>query len=1182
MVIEALLDRFGTKAPKIFYTSDSDGLGIELLPEDWTAAIDGKADELTAHRYLTMQLLLEEGLALPIKNGIYMDSENAVRLGIDERALFDLPTEWPYQMVAEVEGRTWESDFRITLALVSVDGSRITNYTLDGPLLAITKQETYLPSPEQFSALQCAAFHAKTDASERGEYENLSAVREILEAKAAGANLSAPVFDALDLVVPGKIGVTVEVDRDGDLELTPSFGTQIDTEEIKQRLVQLKNGEPSGSLRIGRRILLLDEKRMAAIQEILISSSIEAKDRKTFLSNPTAWLDASLVDLDSGFSFRVKGAGPLKLAYFGDHEDSGVGWFEAECSREKNEQVELIQVEPQDLVDLIQNEDDLTSCQKRISEGVAAGAEEIRFKGKLINISDPAALAQALDTASEKLEGTSVTEKPSPDDLDDPTVLDIETNDEALQSTPEIARPGNVRFNGVIEFDAYKRTPFPHQEEAIRWLLGIAVEPWAESGALRGSLLADDMGLGKTYTAIVFIAEYLKHLSESKAVTGPVLIVAPLVLLETWKREIEVTYVENPFKQIVVLHSQADLPNYRVSGAKNEMRMNRGASTGGGTEPDLNRGSEMERNALLDSIRYALKIGATFGGNRLDLPNSIVVTTFQTLRDYQFSLARVDWSVVVFDEAQNIKNPNAMQTRAAKALKASYKLMMTGTPVENHLGEFWCLIDTCLPGLLGTYQDFRKEYVKPLLGDGDTSLAENRKQIGKRLREDVDGFMLRRLKEDELEGLPKKIIHRAAFDTMESEVPADSRLVRVMDGSQLDRYNTVLTTTIAALEQEDGRGQALAGIGYLRQVVLHPDLVGDGNLVIPTSKTSAQAFMKTSGKLDSLLDILTDISLANEKALVFLINKKMQQALSAALRQLFGCSAAIVNGDTKTFSTNKPNKTRQGLIDSFEAREGFDVLLMSPVAAGVGLTINAANHVIHLERHWNPAKEAQATDRAYRIGQNKDVHVYYPVVLHPELESFDLKLNRLIESKVSLKDAVIAPEEVHAEELLGSGLFGDHKKAAEQPLTMPEVHKLSWEFFEAFVAELHVGEGYETVELTPTSNDFGCDVVAISSTKPSRLIQVKYTEKSTLLNAHLPITEIYGSQPHYERKFGKAFEELTVFTNAVKYVSSAKKAAKGYNVRLFASKDIEKMLKRCPVKMSSVIKRHNTRQSTSI
>ena len=199
----------------------------------------------------------------------------------------------------------------------------------------------------------------------------------------------------------------------------------------------------------------------------------------------------------------------------------------------------------------------------------------------------------------------------------------------------------------------------------------------------------------------------------------------------------------SPFRDIVILQSSAQLRQFRQEGARRESV--------------LHHGEDLPPEG---QIRYSLKIGSDFGPGRLDMPGRLILTNYDTLRDYQFSLCLVDWGCVIFDEAQEIKNPNTIKSRAAKGLKADFRLAVTGTPVENSLTDFWSLYDTVKPGLLGSFQEFRRTYVTPIKQSQDGEAKDKmRLAIGKQLRQTVGPFMLRRTKEDHLSGLPCKIIH---------------------------------------------------------------------------------------------------------------------------------------------------------------------------------------------------------------------------------------------------------------------------------------------------------------------------------------------------------------------------------------------------------------------------------------
>ena len=183
-------------------------------------------------------------------------------------------------------------------------------------------------------------------------------------------------------------------------------------------------------------------------------------------------------------------------------------------------------------------------------------------------------------------------------------------------------------------------------------------------------------------------------------------------------------------------------------------------------------------------------------------------------------------------------------------------------------------------------------------------------------------------------------------------------------------------------------------------------------------------FLRESAKLGVVIEISNRIRDAGEKVLIFAVNKRLQEGLAANLARTYCFDVPVINGDaptgTRSRSPEAMNRTRFGMIETFQRADGFRICILSPLAAGVGLTITAANHVIHLERHWNPAKEAQATDRVYRIGQTRDVLVHVPILLHPERASYDVNLDKLLRSKMRLQDAltITASEEVTADEVL--------------------------------------------------------------------------------------------------------------------------------------------------------------------
>ncbi len=279
----------------------------------------------------------------------------------------------------------------------------------------------------------------------------------------------------------------------------------------------------------------------------------------------------------------------------------------------------------------------------------------------------------------------------------------------------------------------------------------------------------------------------------------------------------------------------------------------------------------------------------------------------------------------------------------------------------------------------------------------------------------------------------------------------------------------------------------------------------------------------------------------------------------------------IINGDTKAVAKNKATRTRQRIIDEFEQALGFGLMVMSPVAAGVGLTITAANNVIHLERHWNPAKEDQATDRVYRIGQKKDVNVYLPILLHPDHDSFDLNLHRLLSRKVDLKDAVVTSQDIRPEELADSGLFTGGPVPTNSRLLPDDLAAMEWGLFEALVAELLVREYGGDAQLTRHSNDKGCDVV-LRSPKKNLLAQCKATGEQRLRGDSY-VREVYGAQTYYQDALNTEFSALGVFTNALSFSKEGKKAARLYGIELFSYNWLKRSLLHHSIDRTALLRR---------
>ncbi len=390
-----------------------------------------------------------------------------------------------------------------------------------------------------------------------------------------------------------------------------------------------------------------------------------------------------------------------------------------------------------------------------------------------------------------------------------------------------------------------------------------------------GACLADDMGLGKTIQALAIILQRAKD--------GPQLVIAPASVCLNW---------------IAEAAKFAPTLNTKFFGEGN-------------------------RKENLKNLK----------------PFDLMLCTYGLLMSEEKNISKIDWTTTVLDEAQSIKNFKAKRTQAAFSLKSDFRLITTGTPVENHLSELWTLFTFLNPGFLGTQSEFAAKFAKPIEQDDDLSAK-------KALKKMIKPFILRRLKTEVLEDLPEKTEINLSIEMSEEELAFYEAL----------RRNSV--NNIEALKEEKGAGaihlQILAELTKLRRACCHSSLVSkDVNI--------------ESSKLQNFIRIVEDLKENNHKALVF---SQFTGHLDI-IRKV--CDERKISYQYLDGST--PTKKRQELVDKFQAGEG-DIFLISLKAGGTGLNLTAADFVIHMDPWWNPAVEDQASDRAHRIGQQRPVTVY--------------------------------------------------------------------------------------------------------------------------------------------------------------------------------------------------------------
>jgi len=624
----------------------------------------------------------------------------------------------------------------------------------------------------------------------------------------------------------------------------------------------------------------------------------------------------------------------------------------------------------------------------------------------------------------------------------------------------------------------------------------------------RGVLMADDMGLGKTLQLLAFIAWAM----ERHPGLPPALVVAPVSLLENWREEIARFFETNALNIMTAYGDQ--LSTLRVSRESID--------------------AELKKDGL---VRF---LQPNWRGNA-----QLVLTTYETLRDLEFSFAQEAWSIVVCDEAQKIKNPNAMVTRAAKKLNVRFRVACTGTPVENSLADLWCLFDFIQPGLLGALNGFGREYGRSI-EEGTAGSAERLEK----LRRLVEPQVIRRTKADVAKDLPKKV----------NVAPCHVE----MSNDQRNHYVLAIELLNAAdPTDDDTRLHHLGVLQHLRLVCADPRHYGLETFVEEPLAT----YRRKAPKMDWLLSTLRSIKAKGEKALLFAEHRDIQRLLQHYIKEDLGYQVKIVNGDTSVSSRAESN--RQKVINAFQSTPGFGVIILSPLAVGFGVNIQAANHVIHYLRHWNPAKEDQATDRAYRIGQTRDVHVYCPLTTAPDFKTFDVKLDELLCRKRAL-----AVDMLHGAGTLGGSDFDLREiipdiqtKLRKEPVTLDMIERSAPSFFEAIAATLWQKQGYRSF-LTQGA-DAGVDVVAIRD-RDGVLIQCKSSSNSTRQLGWEAVRDVLGGTAIYEGKFPTVRFRRVGMTNQF-FNKTAHERAKTSCVELIEQNQLAELLECYPTNTLDVL-----------
>ena len=897
-----LLKQFGNDVALL---AETDGLYLTSAKTlDWTRPETWPADALTqsAGRRTSFEAasLLEMGLATSKDGALRMPYGNFPEIEEEEFRLttaFAEPS--PFLLKIDRTSDIGRPDFRyryqFVLGAVSVPLQRLGFY-----VKRAATGEVFRLDERMHSLLEAMDAFNALDPQDKGPQRSWLDFANVKRwSNEVNAALDA-TLQKNDVVVPSSIGLDLYEEADGALSFIPTC-PELDNESFRTVFDRNSNVDGFYSLDqpgMGKLRIVLTEKQRTVLERMKRVRRVTGEEKQRLKEDPRPIFDGVTGDVDLPYGERV----------------TGIGAFEF-----------------------------VPTPKASLEEGPMSALFGDRSAG---------------------------TTKEEPRDSDEPAeeksskkALLIETHDEFVRKNyleqSELARqsatvkpferPGSLRSGFELK---------QHQQEGVRWL-----QTCVRMEGRRGLLLADDMGVGKTLQILSFLAWCIEsgvfpELSRTKPPFRPILIIAPLILLETetWEKEMKKFFSDNGdvFGNVLPLYGPM-LQAYRRKDAEAREEVV--------AKPILK----------LDQIQR----------------NQVVITNYEAVRDYEFSFAYCQdgkslWSIVVTDEAHEYKTPNSKISHAMKAMQPDFRIACTGTPVENRLLDLWNIFDTVQPGLLGSAKDFSQAYER----QGTETYAGLKSRL---LYQRPNAFLLRRSKGDVLE-LPKKHEHKLLCAMSGAEVAKHLSLVEGLNNTRAAKGKLDLLHRFARLYQ-------------------HPLLLnGDGD------ESTVEELKAGSSKLREVLLVLHRIREQREKVIVFARHKDMQRILVRVFSTEFKRPVRVVNGDTPRAGSLRKSgvETRSGILDEFRKSEGFDVLILSPFVAGVGLTIVEANHVIHYGRWWNPAVEAQATDRAYRLGQLKEVHVYIPILedkTRRVTPTFDQLLDQLMENKKGLAEGALQLDE---------------------------------------------------------------------------------------------------------------------------------------------------------------------------
>jgi len=1031
--------------------------------------------EVKSYLELIIEELEDENVAVFDDSVLIIPHENIYQISEDNLKIFSFPDMFDGKLEVELQGLINQDNSKFIIHLFDANDTEVVPYKIFGSILHITSKH-FLLLPENIYKIFIAKDKIvgstdfqkyqfiellQNDVTDTVKFNGLSE-NDFVET-VSNIKLNITENENHDIVISPKIA-------DLDAELVDKYKDVIDSKDDSLLIT-----ETHGNSTIRN---IIDEKNLKVAQAINKKKIIPKEEAGLFFANPMSHFEDLDIDEDTkeelenvvlAKGYRIIGIGKPYNGYFGSVK------IDTPLSQ-------VLKADPSFKFAI-----DIDEANEFIEENINNLPEvkyqlETAIKNEVdsIIIADRNFLNYELDTYLTmvikhiKKQAGGVGEGSSKDAkevlLIDPNDSDnIEFDNHSKKNLDTIAIDDENEYSNYLNFNF---TPYKHQVIALNWLIDLHTSKYP------GCLLADDMGLGKTFEVISFIDYLLRKNSKAK-----ILIVAPTVLINNWKNEFE--------------NSLKTIDRYGI-------KIIRGKNTALDKLSSIVTGTRTETEVLndLDVVNFLED-------------NNIYITTYKTLQKYQFAWVAdaVKLDCIVYDEAQNIKNPNTLQTQAAKAVSSNeriFNILMTGTPIENELRDLWCLFDLFDPSFFGSWKNFRKMYV-----------SKNNKNLESLLRAKISNYMLRRMKNDILEGLPTK------YEPM----------LDVLNQAYYPPLDSVFTDkeAIDYLEIVNSNKQALTKLRDLRLYSLHPLLLQRDKL-LNIDELVNQDILNQFSKTKKLLHLLKEIKQKNEKVIIFVISKSMQLLLQYTLRTPLGIGEiSVINGD------NNKSNSMQIKLDNFKKKDGFNVIILSPLAAGVGLTINEANHVIHLERHWNPAKEDQASDRVYRIGQTKDVYIHHIISKLPgdiKKRSFDEGLNQLIMNKKTLSNDTLIPTSAVTEKDLVNAIFDSDEENFKSKFE--EIDNMTFGEFEFYVKEMFNAKGYNSTLTEKIPSEFGADIIAIKGDEVIA-IQCKHSRTGSKIDK-LAIMQLYAEAKDYYKA-----TKLIAITNSY-FNANAIKLAEVHNI----------------------------------